>query len=276
MSVSIENQTIHAEKVQLAETINNYGIPPEEFKALSKELGVTQNALENFFKILKQQNIPYQDYDHTLRQIAERHLNLLAELAQFQSEDPEISALLNQAEQAVEQGEYDSAERLINQAKDNDLLAAKKMQENVNKRLLSAAENAARNADLKLTQLKYVEAARYFQEAAEIVPVEFAEKMAYYLNQAGETWYYTGNFSEAEYLINRSLAIREKTLGENHPDVATALNNLSALYYAQGKISEAEPLIKRALAIMEKSLGANHPNTKKVRGNLEALQAAKK
>ena len=45
----------------------------------------------------------------------------------------------------------------------------------------------------------------------------------------------------------------EKTLGPEHPGVATALNNLAALYLAQGKYAEAEPLYQRALAIWEKA-----------------------
>jgi tetratricopeptide (TPR) repeat protein len=272
---TVENQTIYADNVQFADTINNFrGIPPEEFKALSKELGVTQTALENFFKILKQQNIPYQDYDHTLHQIAERHLNLLAELAQFQSEDPEVTALLKQAEQAVEQGDYDNAEILINQAKDKDLLAAKKMQEHVNKRFLSAAENAARNGDLKVTQIKYAEAAAYFQEASKIVPVEFAEELAYYLNNAGYAWCNAGKYPEAVPLYQRSLAILEKTLGEYHPLVASSLNNLAELYNAQGNYKEAEPLYQRSLAIWEKTLGEYHPDVASSLNNLAALYHA--
>jgi Tfp pilus assembly protein PilF len=45
----------------------------------------------------------------------------------------------------------------------------------------------------------------------------------------------------------RSLAIREKALGPNHPDVATSLNNMGLLYERQGQYAEAEPLYKRAL-----------------------------
>jgi hypothetical protein len=36
-----------------------------------------------------------------------------------------------------------------------------------------------------------------------------------------------GNYSQAEPLYQRSLAIDEKVLGKEHPDVATTLNNLA-------------------------------------------------
>ena len=73
--------------------------------------------------------------------------------------------------------------------------------------------------------------------------------------------------------MNDALAIREKTLGENHPAVAATLNNLAVLYGKRGKykvkssasllrtgfygnhIQDAEPLCKRALEIREKVLG---------------------
>ena len=40
----------------------------------------------------------------------------------------------------------------------------------------------------------------------------------------------TGRYAEAEPLYERALAIREKALGPDHPDVATSLNNLAVLY----------------------------------------------
>ena len=61
-----------------------------------------------------------------------------------------------------------------------------------------------------------------------------------------------GKYAEAEPLHKRSLAIWEKALGKDHPNVATSLNNLAGLYRDQGKYVEAEPLHKRALAIKGK------------------------
>ena len=37
-------------------------------------------------------------------------------------------------------------------------------------------------------------------------------------------------FKEASALLNDALAIREKTLGPDHPAVAATLNNLAVLY----------------------------------------------
>lgn len=67
------------------------------------------------------------------------------------------------------------------------------------------------------------------------------------------------------------MAIREKTLGENHPAVAATLNNLAVLYGKRGKYRDAEPLCKRALDIREKVLGREHPDVAKQLNNLALL-----
>ena len=91
------------------------------------------------------------------------------------------------------------------------------------------------------------------------------------LNQQVIELYNQGKYAEAIPLAERALAIREKILGAEHPDVATSLNNLAALYYSQGKYAQAEPLYQRALAIHEKVLGAEHPDVATSLNNLAEL-----
>ena len=69
-----------------------------------------------------------------------------------------------------------------------------------------------------------------------------------------------GKYAEAAPLYRRSLAISEKALGPEHPDVALSLNNLALLYQTQGNYAEAAPLYRRSLAISEKALGPEHPS----------------
>lgn len=54
-----------------------------------------------------------------------------------------------------------------------------------------------------------------------------------------------GKYSEAEPLFLHALAIREKALGPDHPDVANSLNRLGEIYTTQGRYNEAEPLFQR-------------------------------
>ncbi|CAN0413880.1 unnamed protein product, partial [Laminaria digitata] len=71
---------------------------------------------------------------------------------------------------------------------------------------------------------------------------------------------FQGKYEEAGPLCERSLAIREKALGPDHPDVANSLNTLAELLRKQGKYAEAEPLYARCQAIREKALGPEHPS----------------
>ena len=91
------------------------------------------------------------------------------------------------------------------------------------------------------------------------------------LNNLAVLYTEQGRYAEAEPLYKRALAIDEKALGPDHPDVATALNNLAGLYDDQGRYAEAEPLYKRALAIREKALGPDHPDVAASLNNLAAL-----
>ena len=87
----------------------------------------------------------------------------------------------------------------------------------------------------------------------------------------GELYLHRRRYAEAESLLKRGLAIREKALGPEHPDVAGSLNNLAALYDDQGKYAEAEPLVKRVLAIFENALGPEHPDVAASLENYAAL-----
>ena len=73
--------------------------------------------------------------------------------------------------------------------------------------------------------------------------------MATSLNNLALLYYTQGQYAQAESLFERSLAIREKALGPNHPAVATCLENLAELYKATNRPTEAEALKKRAEAI---------------------------
>jgi hypothetical protein len=81
-------------------------------------------------------------------------------------------------------------------------------------------------------------------------------------------------FFEAEPLLKRVLAIKERRLGKQHPKVATDLDRLAAVYYLQGRYKEAEPLLRLAVAIDEAALGHNDPMTLQIHEHLRLLQDA--
>eukprot|EP00752_Nemacystus_decipiens_P017370 g15565.t2 len=94
---------------------------------------------------------------------------------------------------------------------------------------------------------------------------------AYDFWAVGKLFDLQGNYDDAKPLYERSLAIREKVLGPDHPDVASSLNNLAGLLFSLGNYDDAKPLYERSLAIHEKVLGPDHPNVAMGLNNLAGL-----
>ena len=95
--------------------------------------------------------------------------------------------------------------------------------------------------------------------------------MATSLKNLAELYHVQGKYADAEPIYQRSLAIKEKVLGSEHPSVATSLNNLAALYRDQDQYVDAEPLYMRSLVIAEETLGPDHPRVAQTLENYAAL-----
>jgi tetratricopeptide (TPR) repeat protein len=78
-------------------------------------------------------------------------------------------------------------------------------------------------------------------------------------------------YKEAEPFLRRALAIDQRSLGQDHPNVAKDLSNLAQLLQDTNRLAEAEPLMRRALAIGEQSLGQDHPKVARDLNNLAQL-----
>ncbi len=95
-----------------------------------------------------------------------------------------------------------------------------------------------------------------------------AEIEAYYLNNLGIVAKAAGKLAEARDCQERAAAIREKTLGPDHPDLASVLTNLGSLARIEGKLDQARAYHERALKIWERALGPDHPDLASVLTNL--------
>jgi tetratricopeptide (TPR) repeat protein len=69
------------------------------------------------------------------------------------------------------------------------------------------------------------------------------------LNNLAALYRAQGKYDQAEPLYKRALAILEKALGPEHPDVATVLGNYAALLEKTNRQAEAEKLRQRAAKI---------------------------
>ena len=230
----------------------------DKIERLSGELGVTEAAVANFFRILGTQRVPLEELDATLREIANRHKTLLAALAAFRSDDPAVLAKKEEAAEAVARGAYDRAQELLRAAEQLDIAAAEQAQAVAEERLLSAAESRAGRAQVELARLRYVEAADLFREAADLVPASAPTPRARYLIEFADAAREAGDYAQ-EAALQEALSLYELALGLDDPHVAQALSALARLYWAQGRYDAAQPLLQRALRIEEKGLGANPP-----------------
>lgn len=91
------------------------------------------------------------------------------------------------------------------------------------------------------------------------------------LNNLANVQMSMGAYEPAKVLHERSLDILEKTLGPDHPDVATILNNLALVHESMGAYEEAKVLHKRSLEIEENAQGPDHPNVATTLTNLASV-----
>lgn len=78
-------------------------------------------------------------------------------------------------------------------------------------------------------------------------------------------------YAESEIWHNKSLQIRERILGVDHPGLASPLNGLAYLYREQGRYVEAELLFQRALHLRIQNLGEENPQTARSYNNLAVV-----
>src|SRR5262249_9365281 len=68
------------------------------------------------------------------------------------------------------------------------------------------------------------------------------------------------DYPRAETRLAAARAIREKTLGLEHPETAEILHRLGVLHLQSGEPQRAEPLLRQALDIRQRTLGPDHPD----------------
>ena len=87
------------------------------------------------------------------------------------------------------------------------------------------------------------------------------------LNNLAALYQARGEWKRAEVLYRRALAMKERVLPADHPDIATTANNLAIVCRHRGRPEEASALYGRALEILQRTLGPAHPATVAVRGS---------
>ncbi|MDZ4854769.1 MAG: hypothetical protein SGJ26_07920 [Nitrospirota bacterium] len=200
-----------------------------------KSLGITEAALNQFFTTLGRNKTSPEALDHELRDIARNYLELKTKIATFSSEDPEVTALTQQARQAIEAVNFPLAERLFNEASQRDEQAAQHLQQVATTRLTSAAAAQAANGDLQRVQLNFVNAQAYYRKALRLLPLSDWEHRGQYLNSLGNS-------------------LREAGIRTRGPDIQKFLHEAAAAYRDALTVRTQEQLPQQ-WAITQNNLG---------------------
>jgi tetratricopeptide (TPR) repeat protein len=81
-----------------------------------------------------------------------------------------------------------------------------------------------------------------------------------------------GDYSEALSYHEKALEIYQKTLPENHPDLAISYGNIGLVYNNMGEYSKALVYLERALDILQRALPSNHPHLQSVKESTEIVK----
>jgi tetratricopeptide (TPR) repeat protein/transcriptional regulator with XRE-family HTH domain len=78
-------------------------------------------------------------------------------------------------------------------------------------------------------------------------------------------------YEEAEFLLLRTLEIRQESLKVSHPDITRTLNDLGELYLNWGKYEQSKHYLQEALEMHQQELGKEHPDIAQIYYNLASL-----
>lgn len=92
-------------------------------------------------------------------------------------------------------------------------------------------------------------------------------------NNRGYACFCRGNCTEALDYYFKALAIREKELGENHPDTALSYSYIGSLYEAQGDYSRALEYLRKALAVYKHKYGSENDYTQAVEQEIATIDS---
>ena len=85
---------------------------------------------------------------------------------------------------------------------------------------------------------------------------------------AGRALREAGDLTRAVPLLEATFTVRQRVLGDDHPDTLTSRNNLAYTYESAGRLDEAIDLYEQILTDRRRVLGDDHPDTLASRNNL--------
>ncbi|MCP4049122.1 MAG: tetratricopeptide repeat protein, partial [bacterium] len=119
----------------------------------------------------------------------------------------------------------------------------------IEKRSLSEADSTANMANLKLTQLLYSDAARYYRKAIELVPKGCNKELRDYLNGEGYAYFLAGKYEKALPLFKEALENHKKLLPANYQYIVKIFNYIAMTHHKLGQYKDAHDYYTKCLDI---------------------------
>ena len=159
---------------------------------LAVELNASREAVLGFLRILKEDEVPVEQLTTKLTLIAQRHVDMLDRLAALEPEDDEAQRHIDEAQEVLRNAEsiadYDRADELLSMAESAQVETLRRAEElareatqAVRRLHLNAAATRAERGELSRTRLDYLQAAKHFREASELVSADDAQLRLNYL-----------------------------------------------------------------------------------------------
>lgn len=235
---------------------------------VSADLGVTRAAVESMFSILKEQNVPIEQLESKLKEIARRHIELTNKLSSQSGMDnqPEIARRRSQAAQAIGEGNYDRAAAWLQEAFAIDQEAINEQTKLIRESKIdldhhrsSAAATLSQKAELERTRLNYIKSADHFAEAAKLVPSEQKKQHLDYLSkQASALQAYGDEFGDND-ILKRAIEIYERISSEYYDNSflfewSGNQNNLGLALQILGSREGGTDHLEKAVSAFENAL----------------------
>lgn len=222
-------------------------------------------------EVLRAKGIGAKEQDTRLREFASEFTAIHRKLREIRPVGDTQADAAQKALVALEAGEFETAITLTEGLGKAEGDEGRRLRERAAQLLVTSAAAKLVAADLYMVLIAPENARVLYEEAVDELPALADERRAEVLNKLGTACYQCGDADAAVKAFTRGLRLLEKTLGNDHPDVATSLNNLALIHYSKGRYDQAEPLYRRALMIDERILGYDHPGVATDLNNLALL-----
>jgi tetratricopeptide (TPR) repeat protein len=238
---------------------------------LDAPLGRENPAFISLQEMLRAKGIGAKEQDTRLREFASEYNAIHRKLRDLLPIGEGLADSQRQALAALEAGEFEKAITMTEKLGVQEGEEGRRFKDRAQKMLQASATAKIVAADLYMVLIAPENARELYEQAVDELPPTADERRAEVLNKLGTACYQSGDHDNAVKSFTRGLRLLEKTLGNDHPDVATSLNNLALIHYSKGRFELAEPLYRRALMIDERVLGYDHPGVATDLNNLALL-----